>query len=71
MKKPIINVVTFTPFIISMIFWIISTQKSYIDANGLEHGFAYLASTSLFFILGIIIVCIRLGVSFIKKKKIN
>ncbi|MDZ4406731.1 hypothetical protein ORM92_23040 [Bacillus cereus] len=70
MKKPIINLISFASFIVSMVFFIIATQKSYIDdVTGREYGFGYGATASIFFILGIIIVCIRLGVVFIKNQK--
>lgn len=72
MKKLFINLITFVPFICSMILFKISAITPDIvqsDGTIVEQGFGYSASGAILCILGIIIIFIRLGLYFYKKIK--
>lgn len=72
MKKLIMNLITFTPFIFSMIlFKIRTTTPDIVYSNGktVEQGFGYSAAGAILCLLGIIMICVRLGLYFYKKIK--
>lgn len=74
MKKYIINLILCIPFILSILFFIKrSTMKYIVEINGvlIEQGFGYSAMGVILFILGILLVCIRIGIYFYIKIKFN
>lgn len=74
MKKYIINLILCIPFILSILFFIKrSTMQDIVEINGvlIEQGFGYSAMGVILFILGILLVCIRIGIYFYIKLKFN
>ena len=71
MKKYIINLILCIPFILSILFFIKrSTMQDVLEVNGvlIEQGFGYSAIGIILFILGILLVCIKIGIYFLKKQ---
>lgn len=74
MKRYIINLILCIPFILSILFFIKrSTMQDIVEINGvlIEQGFGYSAMGVILFILGILLVCIRIGIYFYIKLKFN
>ena len=72
MRKLFINLITFVPFIFSMVLFKINAITPDIaqsDGTIVEQGFGYSAAGAIPCVLGIVIVCIRLGLYFYKKIK--
>lgn len=71
MKRYIINLILCIPFILSILFFIKrSTMQDILEVNGvlIEQGFGYSAIGVILFILGILLVCIKIRIYFLEKQ---
>ena len=71
MKRYIVNLILCIPFILSIFFFIKRrTIQEIVEINGvlIEQGFGYSAMGVILFILGILLVCIKIGIYFLEKQ---
>lgn len=69
MKRYIVNLILCIPFILSIFFFIKRrTIQEIVEVNGIiiEQGFGYSAMGVILFILGILLVSMRIGIYFLK-----